>query len=277
MSLKPVAPKSIGGVLDTAIRIYTRSLLPCMPLVVVGAVLAAIPALLMSDVQQQAAAGDAMAALDLFMSRKMWLVFPLAIVVYTAIGGALIAQVDAIARGERLKAGAALGLGLQRLPTMLGVTILVGLMAGIGMLLLLIPGIYVAVVFMLASLLPILERAGVAESLSISSRLIRGNWWRSFTIVLVAVAIIYVLFLVVGIIVGVVTAMGIGGGSAGTTPAAAADSFGFQMAKLAITTIGNLFTMTFLPSVLLAVYYDLKLRNEGADLASSVGALNSSG
>lgn len=277
MSLKPVAPKSVGGVLDTAIRVYSRSLLPCMPLIIVGAVLMAIPSLMMSGVQQQAAAGNPFAALEVFRSPRVSLTVLVVMLFYIAIYGGLVAQIDAIARGERLKVGAALGLGLQRLPTMFGVGILFGLMVGIGFLLLIIPGIYVAVVFMLSSFLPVIERKGVVESLSTSARLIRGNWWRSFGIMLVALAIMYVLILVVGIIAGVVGAVAIGTGGAGANAVELANSTGFQMLNLAISVIANLFTTTFVPSVLLALYYDLKLRNEGADLASSVGALNPSG
>jgi hypothetical protein len=32
--------------------------------------------------------------------------------------------------------------------------------------------------------------------------------------------------------------------------------------------------LSFIPCILLAVYYDLKLRREGGDLADRVGALN---
>jgi hypothetical protein len=40
-----------------------------------------------------------------------------------------------------------------------------------------------------------------------------------------------------------------------------------------ISVAGGTVLMTFFPAVLVAMYYDLKLRREGADLASRVNAL----
>jgi hypothetical protein len=40
-----------------------------------------------------------------------------------------------------------------------------------------------------------------------------------------------------------------------------------------LSAVLNIFLMPFLPSVMLAVYYDLRLRNEGDDLAERVAAL----
>jgi Na+(H+)/acetate symporter ActP len=47
-----------------------------------------------------------------------------------------------------------------------------------------------------------------------------------------------------------------------------------QLVQQLVSSVMNLFTMTFFPCVLLSVYYDLKLRREGSDLAGRVGALN---
>jgi hypothetical protein len=272
MSLKPDAPRSIGGVLDVAFRLYSRSILPCMPLVLVATVMMVLPSLLMGRGAAAVTPGDPAAMLAFIKSPTVLLSYLALIVVTIVVYGALFAQVDAIARGERMPAGAAFALGLRRFPVLLGVSILLGLMVIVGCLLLLIPGVYLWGVFQLAFIPPILERAGVFASLSTSARLVKGNWWRASVIVFVATVMVMVLVLVMSMIAGVVAGIGAAAG-AGVADLANATATA-QAISLAISAISNLFTLTFFPSVLLAVYYDLKLRNEGADLASRVGALN---
>jgi hypothetical protein len=272
MSLKPDAPRSIGGVLDLAVRLYFRSILPCMPLVLVATVMMVLPSVLMSRGAAAVTPGDPAAMLAFFKSPAVLLSYLALIVVSTVVYGALFAQVDAIARGERMPAGAAFMLGLRRFPVMIGVAILLGLMVLVGCMLLLIPGVYLWGVFQLSLIPPILERAGVFASFSTSARLVKGNWWRATAIVFVASAMIMVLLVVVSAIAGVVTGIGAAAGVGAADFANATATA--QAISLVISAISNLFTLTFFPSVLLAVYYDLKLRNEGADLASRVGALN---
>lgn len=272
MSLMPTAPRSIGGVLDQAIRLYRHALVPCLPVVLIAVVLMIAMSLLLFQGLQAAsaqamAAGNPRAVLAVFASPRIWLAYLVLVVVMTAVYGALFARIDAIARGERLTLGQVLGIGLRRAPTTIGVGVLFMLMIAVGMALLLIPGIYLWGVFQLAVVPPIVERAGVFESLGISRRLTRGNWWRTTAIIFVAFVIMYVLVLVAGIIVGMVAAMS--AGAAGL----AAHSTGVQLGQQILSGVLNLFMMTFLPCVLLAVYYDLKLRKEGADLAGRVDAL----
>jgi membrane-anchored glycerophosphoryl diester phosphodiesterase (GDPDase) len=67
----------------------------------------------------------------------------------------------------------------------LGVSILYGLALVFAMLLLLIPGIYLAILWSLAIPLIVFENLGVG-ALSRSSQLLKGNWWRTFAMLLVA-------------------------------------------------------------------------------------------
>jgi hypothetical protein len=271
MSLMPTTPGSIGGVVDHAIRLYVRTLVPVFPIVLIAVVLLGIPSLLMAQHMQQVAT-DPQAMLRNFMTGPVLLGYLAMMVVMTVTYGALFAQIDAIARGQRLSLGAAFGAGMRASPVLLGVGIVFTLMLFVGLVLLVIPGIYVWGVFQLAFVPPVLERAGVFSSLGISRRLIKGNWWRASVIVFVAFVIMYVLILVVGIITGVVA------GFSGVAEAAAAGAQGdFLLVQQVISSVLNLFMMSFLPCVLLSVYYDLKLRNEGSDLAQRVGALNPAG
>jgi hypothetical protein len=54
-------------------------------------------------------------------------------------------------------------------------------------------------------------------------------------------------------------------------------STGAQVTQQIVAGVLNLFTLSFYPCVLLSVYYDLKLRKEGADLVGRIGALTPAG
>ena len=170
------------------------------------------------------------------------------------------------ARGEQMSVGEAFSIGMSSSGRLLGVGILLMLMLVLGTLAFVIPGIYLWGVFQLAVIPPVLERAGVLESFSISRRLVKGNWWRVFLIIFVAFCILLVLSIVVGVIAGVIA------GIAGPAPTgeAASDAVLTQV----LSGLLNLITLAFFPCVMLAVYYDLKLRKEGTDLAGKLGELN---
>jgi hypothetical protein len=270
MSLMPTAPRSIGGVLDDAIRLYRKTLMPCFPLLLIGVVITTAPAVWLTIVMQPlAAAGDPDAVFAVLKSPTVWLVYLAIILAFTVIYGALIQQIDAMAHGQRLSVGEAFAQGLMRLPTLFGVTILLGLMIVVGLFLLIIPGIWLWGVFQLAFVAAVVERTGIFESFGVSRRLISGNWWRANVIIFVAFVILFVVMMVIGMIAGVV--MVTTGGAEATL------STGAQVIQQIISGVLNLFWLSFYPCVLLSVYYDLKLRKEGADLVDRVGALTPTG
>ena len=270
MSLMPTAPRSIGGVLDDAIRLYRKTLSACIPIVLVGVVLSTPVGLWIAlRTQSLAATGDPAAVLSLFSSPSVWLAYLAMMVVYVTIYGALIHQVDAIAHGRRASFAEAMGHGLQRLPAMLGVSILFGLAVLVGTVLLVIPGIWVWGLLQFAFVAVVLERTGVLESFGVSRRLVSGNWWRANVVIFVAMVILIVLAMVLGVVGGLIVAM------AGL--ADAASSTGAQVVSQLVSAVLNVFTMSFYPCVLLAVFNDLKLRKEGGDLLDRVGALTPAG
>lgn len=270
MSLMPNEPRSIGGVLDDAIRLYRKTLTACIPIVLIGVLLATPVGLWLAlRTQSLAATGDPALLLSMFRSPSVWLAYLAMVLVYTAVYGALIHQINAMAHGQRLALGEALGLGLQRLPVLLGVTILFGLAVTVGLVLLVIPGIWLWGLLQLAFMAAVVERTGVFESFGVSRRLVRGNWWRANVAIFVAFVIMIVLVMVLSAIAGVVLAL-----TGVVNPAAPTET---QVISQIISAVLNLFTMSFYPCVLLAVFNDLKLRKEGGDLVSRVGALTPAG
>jgi hypothetical protein len=74
-----------------------------------------------------------------------------------------------------------------------GLLFLSGLIVGIGMILCLIPGIYLWVPLALSTCLLIFEKRSVGDSISYSFDFIKGHWWDTFGILLVIQLIIGVL------------------------------------------------------------------------------------
>lgn len=91
--------------------------------------------------------------------------------------------------GRRPSMGAALSFALSRFLTLLGASILVGLLVMVGMLLCCIPGIYFAIVYAFVGQVVVLERLGATEAMQRSQKLVTGYWWRVFgVLVLIGVA-----------------------------------------------------------------------------------------
>ncbi len=275
MSLMPTAPSSIGGVLDSAFRLYGKSLFPCMPITIVAVLLTVVPAIIITHTMQLQAARNPQAVLEMVRSPRIWLVYLAIIAVGCVTYGALFARIDAIARGEPMSTGGAFAIGLKRAPFALVVSVLFAVMVGIGSILFIVPGIYLWGLFQLAFVVVIVERAGILGSLSTSARLVTGNWWRSNVIVFVSFVILFVLLFVITFVAALVA--GIFGAAAGAAANPAGVVSTFQLIQQIVSAVMNLFIMSFLPSVLLAVYHDLKLRKEGGDLAARVGELNPAG
>lgn len=261
MSLLPNAPRSIGGVLDDAIRLYRVAFAKCLPLILAATLLLMIPGLFLGYQMQGAMAVNPAAILSIFRSPAVWISYVGMIIVMFAVYGALIIKINALAHAEPLSLGAALIAGVKRIPSMIGMSILFVVFVSIGFVLLLIPGFYVWGILQLAFIPLLIDNTGVFESFGISRRLVKGNWWRSTTIVFVAFVILYILVLVVGMAAGFI---------AGFSPSA---MMGNIMVQQVLSSIMNVFVMPFLPSVMLSIYYDLKLRNEGTDLEERIAVL----
>ncbi|MCT8339777.1 hypothetical protein MG296_06910 [Flavobacteriaceae bacterium TK19130] len=80
-----------------------------------------------------------------------------------------------------------------------GLTFLVGIMAGIGLLLCVIPGIYLGTILASTYAILVIERRGISDSISYSFDLIRGEWWITFATYLVIFLLFYLITFVFNI------------------------------------------------------------------------------
>jgi hypothetical protein len=278
--MTPTQPRSIGGVLDDGLRLWRAAFAKAWLISLMGQALMAIP-LLIYWTQFQGTAGARQAPFGTMFSSPglalAYFVFSLA-----AIGfhNAVIAQTDSRARSAGETVGQSLSIGFRLLGRafLLGVLVAIAVALPLGLLFFALVGVstvgrlvFGAVAFVvvcyavgkiiLGAVVLIVEDKGAFDSLRRSWTLTAGHWWRVATILTVLVIVVIVLFLVIGVIAGLVAA------SMGSTAGVPG------MLIQVISLLGNTLISPLYSAVLVAIYYDLKLRKEGADLAGRVSAL----
>jgi hypothetical protein len=191
------------------------------------------------------------------------------------LSGLLTVVVGRAVLGQKVTLGQAWTELRPRILPLIGVSILVYLLAGIGLIFCLLPGIWLYTMWWVAAPALILERAGVITAMKRSWRLITGSFWRTLLVVVLTVILTQVIAGVVSLpftlLAGGFDAFSAGG----------ADSFGtITTASLFASTLGAIvagtLTFPFTASVTVLLYIDRRMRLEGLDLelaraASSAG------
>jgi len=255
MYQQPNAPQSIGGVLDSGFKLYRESLSQAYVLAAVGALVTAPVNLL----QPYVAHATVTASLAGMVGLGVIVMTVVAIVLYAA----LIARIDAAARGAPISLGEALALGLQRMPAMFLSWLVFGIVVAIGLVLLVIPGLIFMIWLVFAPFAVVIERRGPLASLSYSREIVRGHWWRTavlLTIIGIVLMVVYLIF-AVAISIPIIS-----------DPAAASEG---QVPWYVTLVLGPVLSAVIAPlgySLMLAIFYDLRLRHEGGDLAARIAA-----
>ena len=247
-------PQSVGEVLDAGIALFKVSLLRCLPLSLLAVIVGQLPSVV-AMTQRRTPSLAGMGALD-------WLLVAGAGFANVLLWGAILLRQQAIAQGRRSTLAADLGPPLARLLPSLIMVVASAVLIGVGLLALLLPGLYLMVALIFAYPALLLDGESVAGAMRASLRVVRGNWWRTSAILTVALFAILV-FYAIGTIAGLIIVQLSGGGDVGSV-------------FLATTIIGALVGALFMPfmcALSLAQYADLKLRRAGEDLARRIEAL----
>ena len=152
------------------------------------------------------------------------------------IGGASLLTYRELSGGERIGVGAAMRESARRFGTLWGISLISNLAMAVGVLLLVVPGIIVAVGWMPASTAAMAEGKTAFDALDRAWQLTRGSRWRLFGLLCIAVAAVFVLALLV-VVAGVVLGLTLGletGRTVGELTAAPLFAWSIQ----AITTVG---------------------------------------
>jgi hypothetical protein len=260
MYVKPTAPRSIGGVFDDAIRMY-RNFGPGVWLLALAFDLTTTIPSLVWQMQVMPAAADSMQDPFTLMQNPLaalhvppavWLLTLIAIPAYLIFYAALVANINGVATAREISTGAAVRLGLGKLPRAIGLGVLIACIVVLGLFLLLVPGFYWAGTLSLAFIVLIVEDASISQSMAGSRGLVKGHWWRVATLISYNFVIAVVAYFAVLLVTGLV-ALGLGAGGSAT----------LIVSEVLGVASGVLLAPLYC-AVDLALYYDLRLRKDGA-------------
>jgi hypothetical protein len=232
-------PRSATEILDTAFRFYRAHF---------GDLLVLCALLLVPPVLITALAPTPLKVVVQLVGNLMFLVSQGAIAVLVA---AALEEDRALSAGEVLRA-----LG-SRAGSVVTVSIMAGILMTIGTIFLVIPGILIAVWTAVATPVAAIEGLKNSAALSRSRELARGQFWHVAGTMLLAWIIVMVLFFGLALALGAV--IGILG------------SFTVFIEMFTGLLMVPLFPLVAVTVALL--YYDLRVRSEGADVVAMVNAL----
>ena len=292
----PSRPQSVGEVLDSAFRIYSATLLRCLPYSFASVILGQL--LSLYDVLHRHGNGAAAlraVQMDRVTSPVWWGLLLLVIVCSTMFANAVFLRQYTLASGRAASMRAELGTGLRRAPGALLIGLIIALAfavtlipvvlllasigaalgvirptagtstpiwLGIGIVLaVLIAGSWVAIRWACSVPIYLLTERGPIASMSHSWELTAGNFWR-LSIIYSVGAVLLLVFYVLASIAGGIVAMWLGRGDVVLWVA---------VSSTVIALLAALFT-PFYHALILAVFGELSARREGADLAQRISA-----
>ena len=267
----PSAPLSVGGVVDDAIRLFRSSFTRCWAFsAIIAVALFGMQLAMMPFTPNLARSGPASASQVLatlgdprLIGASIAAYLALMIVSLVFYGGLLTVQA-AVARGDdSVGVGRALTTGLRRAPGMLLAALLYCLAVAGGLILLIIPGLWVSVRLYLWMAAMFTEESSALASLETSWRLTKGHWWRAVAILSVTLVIFLVVSMAFGLVAGIIVSV---------THSRPADA---RIIQAATQVVPYFIGYPFLTAAWLARYHDCMLRRVGGDLAARMGALSS--
>jgi hypothetical protein len=279
MYVKPTAPRPIGGVIDDAIKLYRASFRTCLPIALIGSVITgSVSYYVISSFPALESLRDPAQIWQMLKPSPLWTWFLLPGIASLLLLGAIIACQNALAAGAGpMTVLQAIGASLHRLHWLLLAVLLwvVFICSAVGIALIPISpasrvlGVLAWIVFaiylwgrlQLWMVALYAEDVGTVRALGISWRLIEGHWWRAAMILTVGIVIVLVISLVFGFVGGLVFIVH------------SVDPKSLIMDNQVVTAVERVFVTPMIPAVLVAMYYDFKLRREGGDLAARTKSL----
>lgn len=145
--------------------------------------------------------------------------------------------------------------GVRRLLPLLAMLLLMWIGIVIGFVLLIVPGIWLYAAFGVSTAALVIERRGPFAALRRSIRLVRGRWWATAGVLLVANVMVSVLG---SALQGLLTALAL---------TSSHPSVLFAVAIVTLSAlISGILLAPFTATVTAVLYYDLRVRREGYDL-----------
>jgi hypothetical protein len=270
----PAGPQSIGQVLDTGFRIFQVSLVRCLLYGATGMIAGQLPNI------YSVLMNRSLSRLD--FRDPGWVAFYVASVLLSLfIYAALVLRQHSIITGHRQGMRADLAATFRRLPSILGLgavgfvfggllLLLFGIASGVlpiavsGRVIALIVGcvaaLYFAVLFSFTTPALMIDGKGALQSLAYATSLVKGNWWRTLLIYVMAFVVIVAFYVVATIAAGVLV-----------LALAGADVVAMSAAPAVVYVALGALGLPFAAATVLATYGDLKVRREAIDLETRLG------
>lgn len=236
---------SVGGVISRGFSIYFRNLSSFVPLSFIAYIPVWIGLLIFGS---DLAAPGTPGAAEPGLSAGLFVVLLLIMLGGYWLQAALVYGTVSTMRGNSPSLGESLGQALRSLVLVIPLAIVITILVGIGLVLLIVPGIILILMFWVAIPAAVVERGGIGASLTRSRELTSGHRWS----ILLLVVLLAIIMAVIGAILGAVA--GAVGGTGG----------------IWIHQIGNLFVGGITAAIIAVSYHDLRILKEGGG-AEAIG------
>lgn len=243
----------IGRVISGTFQTLGRN---AVAFLVLALVLSGVPAALISYIEAANLVGMRSGDMSLTMNyfSSLGLVGLVTVVSSAILQGALIYGTVQDMNGRKPNIGECLATGLRAFLPLIGVSILFGLAAAFGFVLLIVPGVMIICAWCVSVPSLVAERTGVFGAFSRSADLTRGNRWRVFALLIV----VWVIAIVISMVIGAI-AVGASFMSGGLDPVA--------LARSPAQIVANLITSTLSPAIsstgVAVLYVELRRNREG--------------
>ena len=252
-------PLGIGEILDVAIKIYWRNALTFFAAVLVvvlpvQVLIALVQASATPSFRESGFRSDTSGQSVGLTVTATLLVAILGFVAGTLATGACYKGVADAYLSERANWKSSLRFAARRLHSIVWVTILGAILAALGLIACIVPGVYLYVSWIVA--VPVLLTEGLKgrKALGRSRQLVAGRWWPTFGIVVLG-----------AVLTGIVNS-GIGAALGAASFGAGTDTPAGVLLAIASGTVGSTLTTPFTAAYISVLYFDLRVRKEGFDL-----------
>lgn len=241
----PTAPRGNGQVLESVFQLTRAGFVRMLPYAILTTLLSAVPFvyLLYAGVLT-----DPAAVLRLAFSWSYWLAGLVMVAFSMLIYGAAMVRIESIAQGADVGIAPSFSAVLPRVPALVGALFGYMLAVVVGCMLLVVPGLYLMGALFLFAAAIVFDGKGPIESLGHSLNLVLGNWWRLAIISGIAIILLYLVYIVVGILVGIF--MGFRG----------AELEFLFVVNMVSTLVGGLLMMPFFSALYVEMHREVKMR-----------------
>lgn len=184
-SLLPPRSAEVADIMEAAKQVFRATLPKCLPLAMLSILMAQMAAL------QALATGKSP---DLFKPHDdtFWTLFALGFIAWQLLAGVIMLRQRALISGRAADLMGELTLALRRWPLLVLTAVLSGMVMSLGFLLLIVPGIFAFVCFLLLRPVVLFEPVGPLRALVRCMELTRPRWMKTCAVAVMGMLIVVV-------------------------------------------------------------------------------------